>query len=335
MNRRAVLIVVALMALSAYLAPALLNRYWLFLVTSLLAYVVALAGLKVLFGDAGQLSLGQAAFIGIGAYTAAIVSEQWKLTLPYELLVVIVVCGAIAGLIAIPALRVSGLRFALLTLAFAELFQWVLREAKGVTGGEQGLYVPPLLMGPIDGKSQTTLFILALVLAGVASLLAVHLPTTRVGRAMAAIRESRLAAESVGVSVWRTKLFAFIFAAVLAGVAGLLIAHSSGSLSPTSFDLFDSVYLLVAIILGGLRSVLGAWIGAAYLVIVPAIFTQFGLESVYVVLSGAVLLVVIMIFPSGIAGVIKTGVARLSPERRSGSRGSQGAATDHAEDVVA
>ena len=199
MTRRTAALAAPLLILGAVLAPILLSRYWLFLVTSLLAYVIALIGLKVLFGDAGQLSLGQAAFIGIGAYTAGIISVNWKLTLPYELLAVMVVCAAIAGVIAVPALRVSGLRFALLTLAFAELFQWFLREAKGITGGEQGLYVPPLLMGPIDGKSQTTIFLLALGLATIASVLALHLPSTKVGRAMAAIRESRLAAESVGV----------------------------------------------------------------------------------------------------------------------------------------
>ena len=315
MSRRAVLTFLPLLVLIAFLGPDFLSRYWLFLMTSLLAYVIALLGLKVLFGDAGQLSLGQAAFVGIGAYTAGIVSTNLKLTLPYELLLVIVVCAIVAGVIAVPALRVSGLRFALLTLAFAELFQWFLREAKGLTGGEQGLYVPPLLMGPINGKSQTTLFILALVLAAIASVLALHLPTTKVGRAMAAIRESPMAAESVGVSVWRTKLFAFIFAAVLAGVSGMLVAHSSGSLSPTSFDLFDSVYLLVALILGGLRSVVGAWIGAAYLVVVPALFTQANLDGVYVVLSGAVLIIVIMLFPAGIAGVLKSLFTRSRPAR--------------------
>jgi len=310
MTRRTILIAIPVLIVVAFLTPTLLSRYWLFLVTSLLAYGIALLGLKVLLGDAGQLSLGQAAFVGIGAYSAGILSDKFKLTFPYELLAVMLVCGVIACIIAIPALRVSGLRFALLTLAFGELFQWFLREAKGLTGGEQGLYVPPLLLGPIDGKSQTTLFLITLLLAIIVSVLALHLPSTKVGRAMAAIRESRLAAESVGVSIWRTKLFAFVFAAVTAGVAGMMIAHSSGSLSPTSFDLFSSIYLIVALILGGLRSVLGAWIGAIYLVIVPAIFMQFGFESVYVVLSGAVLLIVIMVFPSGIAGVLKNLVNR-------------------------
>jgi branched-chain amino acid transport system permease protein len=290
--------------IAAVAAPVLLNRYWLFLVTTLLAYVVALVGLKVLFGDAGQLSLGQAAFVGIGAYSAGIIVTNFSLTFIYELIAVILICGIIGGLIAIPALRVSGLRFALVTLAFGELFQWFLRDSKGLTGGEQGLYVPPMLLGPIDGKSQLTLYIIALTFAVIFSVMAWHLPSTKVGRAMAAVRESRLAAESVGVSVWKTKLFAFIFAAIAAGISGMLIAHVSGSVSPTSFGLFSSVYLLVAIILGGSRSTLGAWIGAVYLVIVPALFTAFGLDGVYVVFSGAVLLIVIMVFPSGIAGVL-------------------------------
>ena len=316
-NRRVVLAAAPIVAVLAVGAPVILNRYWLFLVTTLLAYVIALVGLKVLFGDAGQLSLGQAAFVGIGAYSAAIVTDRLSLTFPYELLLVMLICGAIAAIIAIPALRVSGLRFALVTLAFGELLQWFLRDAKDLTGGEQGLFVPPMLMGPIDGKSAITIYVTALVLALVFSLLAWHLPSTKVGRSMAAIRESRLAAESVGVSVWRTKLFAFIFSAVAAGVSGVLIAHSSGSISPTSFGLFSSVYLLVAIILGGSRSTLGAWIGAVYLVIVPALFTTAGLDGVYVVLSGAVLLIVIMVFPSGIAGVLSQAVR----SRRSSKNG--------------
>ena len=224
-NRRIALIAVPLLVIVAAAAPTVLNRYWLFLVTSLLAYVIALLGLKVLFGDAGQLSLGQAAFVGIGAYSAAIVTERLSLTLIYELLLVMLICAVVAAIIAIPALRVSGLRFALLTLAFGELFQWFLRDAKDLTGGEQGLFAPPMLLGPIDGKSGTTIYVVALLLALIFSVLAWHLPSTKVGRAMAAIRESQLAAESVGVSVWRTKLFAFIFAAVADGVSGVLIAH--------------------------------------------------------------------------------------------------------------
>lgn len=309
-NLRLTFFTAPLALLAVIAAPSLLNRYWLFLVTMLFAYVIALLGLKVLFGDAGQLSLGQAAFVGIGAYTAAIVTSSLSLTIFYELLVVAAVCALIAAIIAIPALRVSGLRFALVTLAFGELFQWFLRDSKSITGGEQGLFVPPLLMGPIPGKSPLTLYIVTLVGAVVFSILAWHLPRTKVGRAMSAIRESRLAAESVGVSVWRTKLFAFIFAAIAAGISGMLIAHTSGSISPTSFGLFSGIYLLVAIILGGARSTLGAWIGAVYLVIVPALFTAVGLDGVYVLFSGAVLLVVIMVFPSGIAGVLQQALAK-------------------------
>jgi branched-chain amino acid transport system permease protein len=303
-QRRIFLTMAPIFLVVAAAAPVLLNRYWLFLVTTLLAYVIALLGLKVLFGDAGQLSLGQAAFVGIGAYSAAIITSNFSLTLPYEILIVVVISGGVAALIAIPALRVSGLRFALVTLAFGELFQWVLRDSKGLTGGEQGLYTPPMLLGPIDGGSQLTLYVVALILALFFSVLSWHLPSTKVGRAMAAVRESQLAAESVGVNAWRTKLFAFMFAAIAAGISGMLIAHTSGSISPTSFSLFSGIYLLVAIILGGSRSTLGAWIGAVYLVIIPALFTAMGLDGVYVVFSGAVLLIVIMVFPSGIAGVL-------------------------------
>lgn len=293
----------ALLGLLAILPPLVLSRYWLYLATSMCAYAVALIGLKVLFGDCGQLSLGQAAFVGIGAYSAAIITSDLRLTAPYELLVVVLVSGLVAVIIAVPALRVSGLRFALVTLAFGQLFQWFLREQKDLTGGEQGLYTPAMLTGPIDSGTPARLYFVVLFVALCFTLLGWHLPRTRTGRAMAAVRESEMAAISVGVSVWRTKLFAFSFAAIAAGISGMLLAHTQGSISPTTFDLFSSIYLIVGLILGGARSTAGAWIGSAYLVAVPALFTSAGLDRVYVLLSGAILLVVIMAFPSGVAGV--------------------------------
>lgn len=305
--RRTVLLVILVSFALVAAGPLVLPRYWMFLVSTLFAYSIAVMGLKVLFGDCGQLSLAQAAFVGVGAYSAALVSTNLRLTFPYELFLVIVISGVIALIIALPALRVGGLRLALLTLAFGELFQWWLREAKDTTGGEQGLFVPVFFLGQVDSRQPIVPYLFTAAIALAVTVLVWHLPRTRIGRAMAAVRESELAAASVGVSVRRTKLFAFVVAGVLAGISGCLLAHVTGSISPTTFDLFGSVYILIAVIVGGSHSVLGAWIGAAYLVLLPAFFTSLGFDRLYVVISGALLILVIMVFPGGIAG----GLSRL------------------------
>ena len=300
---RAALLPAAFLFLAA-VAPLMLSRYWIYLVTTLFAYAVAILGLKVLFGECGQLSLGQAAFMALGSYTAAVSTATVGLTLPYEMALAMALCGAVAALVALPALRVSGLRFALVTLAFGGLVQWLLREAKSVTGGEQGLFVPAYLVAPLDGSDPLFKYALTGSLAVLVTLMVWHLPRTRVGRAMSAVRESEMAALSVGVSVRRTRFVAFALAGVLGGMSGVLLAHAAGAVSPITFDLFGSIYLLVGLILGGARSVAGAWIGAAYLVVVPEVFTSLGLDRLYVVFSGALLLLVVMVFPAGVVGLL-------------------------------
>jgi branched-chain amino acid transport system permease protein len=285
------------------LIPRTASEYWIYLVTLWFAYAVAVLGLRVLFGMCGQLSLGQGAFMGVGAYTSAFVVNELSLTFPYELALVVVVSAVAALVVGVPALRVSGLRLALVTLAFGELFQWWLRDAKDLTGGEQGQYVPPLLMGALDTQNPTVLYGIVAVFAVIATAIVIRLPRTPVGRAMSAVREAETAARSVGVAISRTKLVAFLIAGIFGGVSGMLVAHVSGSISPLSFDLFGSIYLLVAVILGGARSTVGAWIGAAYIVLVPQAFASFGWDRLYLFLSGVLLVIVASFFPDGLASI--------------------------------
>lgn len=294
------------------IAPIFISKYWMFLTSMLFAYVIAILGLKVLYGDCGQLSLAQASFMAIGAYGAAIASTKLRLTLPYELLFVIVVCVCVAIILALSALRVSGLRFALVTLAFGGIIQRFLREARSLTGGEQGLFVPSPFLGSLDTKSPIFLYFTSALLACLATLIAWHLPKTRTGRAMCAVRESEMAAVSVGISLMRTKLTAFVLSSVFGGVSGLLVAHVSRSISPTTFGLFPSIYLIVALIVGGRRSAFGSWVGAAYLVAIPALFTALNLSELYAITSGAILLTVVMLYPSGISGLLQKFGTRLS-----------------------
>lgn len=315
-NASRLLVVVALAVLLIGL-PLVLPGYWLFLAGQVLIYGIATQGLNILYGRTGQLSLAHATFLGGGAYTTYVVISHGYSPL-LALVVVWVVMVAAGLLVGVPTLRLSGLRLALVTLAFGELFQWLITHTTDTTGGTQGTPVDALVIGPLVSSQPVTGYALALVFAVPATLLALQLGRTQLGRSMLAVRESELAAASTGVSIPRTKLVAFIAAALFAGTAGWLYAFTTGFLAPTDFDLFSSVYFLVAVILGGSGSVLGSWLGAAYIVLAPQLFDQLGFPTLYSLVGGLVLVVVALVVPNGMAGVLQRGVRQL-PRRKASS----------------
>lgn len=299
-SRRQTIIVAAITAVVLIALPFVLNNYWLYQASILVAYSIAVMGARVLFGMAGILSLAQATFVGIGAYTAAIAASVFQLIGIYELLLVIAVSILAALIVGIPALRVSGLRLALLTLAVGELFQWLLVQGRAVTGGAQGIPVDSFFIPGVDTTDPVFLYGMCAVFAIITTAALGHLPFTQLGRNMAAVRESLFAARSVGVAVNRTKLIAFVIAGLCAGISGFLVAHTSQSVTPTNYDMFSSVYILVGVILGGTSSTFGAWLGAAYVSIVPPLFAAMNADRVYVLLSGALLVALIYVLPGGL-----------------------------------
>jgi len=294
--------------------PLLLSDYWVFLFAQVLVYGVATQGLNILYGRTGQLSLAQATFLGVGGYTSFVVITHGYS--PFLALVAALLVSLVVGLVvAVPTLRLSGLRLALVTLAFGELFQWVIVHTTSTTGGTQGTPVDSIVAGSIDTADPRWAYVLALCFAVPATLLALQLGRTQLGRRMLAVRESELAAASMGVAIARTKIIAFVAAALFAGTAGWLLAFTSGFLAPTDFDLFASVYFLVAVILGGAGSVLGSWLGAMYIVLVPQLFDQFGHPNLYSLVGGAVLVVVALLVPNGLAGLLVRAGRRLRQRR--------------------
>jgi branched-chain amino acid transport system permease protein len=315
---RRLLAVVPPLAL-AVLPPLVLNDYYLYLATEVAIYAIATLGLDVVFGRTGQLSLSHASFFGLGAYAAALMAAlSWSPAL--QILVVIAVAIAAGAIVAVPTLRLSGLRLALVTLLFGELFIWAINHTGDLTGGSQGMSVAPLTVGwfssvdPVDG------YVLSVIAAGAATLLVVQLARSQLGRNMLAVRDSELAAVSVGIRIVQTKIVAFILSAILAGLAGWLYAYVAGFVSPSTFDLFGSVNFLVAVILGGSGRVLGAWLGAAYIVLMPEVFTALGYTNLFPLLGGAVLIAVTLLLPGGLCEALArlTRAARLTLARRHG-----------------
>ncbi|WP_089155477.1 branched-chain amino acid ABC transporter permease [Micromonospora sp. NBS 11-29] len=293
---------VAVFAVIAAVPPLLFDDYWVFMSAQVLAFAIATLGLDVLYGRTGQMSLAHASFMGVGAYTTYLVSSLGY-GLAVQLAAVAVVSLIAALVVAVPTLRLSGLRLALVTLAFGELLAWVVRNTTDLTGGTQGASVDPLIIGQLDSSEPLHAYLIALVPAAIATALAAHLGRTQLGRRMLAVRDTELAAESVGVAVSRTKITAFLISAVYAGVAGWLYAAITGFISPPDFDLFASVYLFVAVVIGGAGTVVGAWLGAAYVVLVPELFTLAGQPNLYPIVGGALLAIVALLVPDGIVGL--------------------------------
>jgi branched-chain amino acid transport system permease protein len=260
--------------------------------TQVIIFAAAAMGLNIVVGLAGLLDLGYIAFLGAGAFTAAVLSRSAFATLDVHppFLVVVLISGLISAtlglIIGTPTLRVSGDYLAIVTLAFGEIFRITMINLDGEAGpnlthGSNGIpAIPNLTLGSFDfGRPHTLLgiplgrfsnyYFLLLVVIALIILVFSRLNNSRIGRGWVAIREDEKAAEAMGVNVFGLKLFAFAGGAFLAGVAGSVKAHQDVSVTPDQYVFLQSAFLLAAIVLGGMGTVLGVLIGAALLILLP------------------------------------------------------------------
>jgi branched-chain amino acid transport system permease protein len=227
-------------------------------------FVISVQGLNILLGYTGQISLGQSAFMAVGAYTSAVLvtraGASFWISVPLAALVTAVV-GLIFGL---PSLRVKGFYLAMATLAAQFIIPWVIKNPFGeLTGGASGMEVPAPRLGNWVLNTDQTMFYVVMVTAVVAMLAAKNIMRTRTGRAFIAIRDNDLAAELLGINLLTYKLRAFTLCAFYAGLAGGLMAHYTRSIAPDGFDLVDSIWQLGMLIVGGPGFALGPVFGVA------------------------------------------------------------------------
>ena len=262
-----------LFALLAAIPLAAQSPYALGLLTLLAIYGILLIGLDVTVGYLGQVNLAQAAFLGLGAYTAAILTTRWGVGIPLAVLVAGGVCTVIGALLALPALRLEGPQFALATLSFLALTTTTLTELEWLTGGSQGLSLqrPPLL-----GQALTPrlFFWLCLILLAVVWLAMRNLLSSQWGRAFEALRDSPIATDAMGVGTYRHKVAAFAFGSGLGGVAGALYAYNFEYLQPQSYVYELTVVLLLGVVLGGRKSLWGAFVGATLVALLPNLLSN-------------------------------------------------------------
>lgn len=290
--------------------PYLLGEFYIGELGAVFIFAIAGAGLMLLTGYTGLVNLGHAAFLGIGAYTNAVLltaGVPYLVTLPASALL-----AAIAGVaIGIPTLRMSGLYLAIATLAFGQIVGTVLQKWDSVTHGFNGLPVPvPDIFGfPIQGP--TGVYYAALILLAVVLWISANILRTPFGRALMAIRDSEVSARSMGVNVALYKTIAFAVSAAMAGLAGALFAQYVNFLAPDSFDVLLSVQFLTIVFVGGIGSLQGVIYGALFVRLLPQAIALVrddlpgnighlpGLEPS---LFGLILVLTILFQPTGIYG---------------------------------
>jgi len=293
--------VFALAAVALVVFPALANPYVLYVTNIALIYVILAVGLNLLLGYAGQFAFANAALFGIGAYATGLL--QVKLGLPFWVAFpgAVLFTTLIGVVVALPALRLSGLYLALVTLAFAQLTQWVMLNWERVTFGAGGFKVPPLTFGPVSPA--LGLYYLTLVLAGLLVAGAWNTVRSGVGRALVAVRDSEVAAEALAIDLARYKTIAFSMSALYAGVAGGLYSAALSFVAPEGFDLFQMVVQFSMVVVGGLGSVWGSVLGAGLLVGLQESLRAFkgGQEIAF----GLLLMACIIFLPDGIISLVK------------------------------
>jgi branched-chain amino acid transport system permease protein len=314
---------IAAVVIAAFAVPFVLKSFFVFQLTLVMVYGLAILGLNLLTGFNGQFSLGHSAFYGIGAYTAAILMDRVDLAYYWTLPCAGAVCFLVGFLFGLPALRLQGLYLALATFALATAMPQILKfqPLEPLTGGVQGIAVlkpdpPPGL--PLDADQWLYFFTLAVLLVMFAG--ASNLVRSRTGRAIMAIRDHPTAAATMGINTALYKTLTFGVSALYTGVAGALGAIAVQFVAPDSFTFLLSVSLLVGLVVGGVGSIPGSLFGGLFVLFVPNIA-----ERVSTGLAGAIygmiLLLVIFVMPSGAAGFVRFASARLAALRTPGPKG--------------
>jgi branched-chain amino acid transport system permease protein len=291
-------------------APVLLSEYLLAQLTFILIYGIVGLGLMLLAGFTGLFSIGHAAFLGVGAYTQAVFTGM-GVPFPVALALAGLLSAAVGVVVGLPALRVKGIYLGIATLSFGFIVEEVFARWESVTGGNAGKSVGQVNIFGWVADSGTSFYFVCLVVTVICTLACINLLRSATGRAFVAIRDSEISAQSMGIHLAYYKTLSFALSAALAGIGGALYAHQIRFLSPDQFNIIQSIDLLLMVVIGGLGSIHGAFLGAIFLIGLPqaisavkdflpeAIAQAPGLKAV---IYGAVLIGFVLFEPMGLYG---------------------------------
>ncbi len=305
-----------LVAGGAALAPLIFrNPYSLGLLNLIGLYAIAVLGLNLFIGYAGQISLGHAAFFGLGAYGSALLTISLGLPPWPAMLLTALAVGLAALLIGVPTLRLHGHYLAMATLGFNYIVHLVLVQWDAVTGGPSGISgIPPLALWGLSFNSEATFHYLVWAFALIALTLCLNLVRSGVGRGLAALAQDEVAAATLGVNVKREKIRIFVLSAMYASVAGSLYAHYFGYVNPDAFSIFKSLDLVIMVVVGGMGSIWGTLFGVTFITLLPH-YLEF-LEAYFDIIHGLILVLVLIFLPQGlVTGLVDHARERLARRR--------------------
>ncbi len=292
------------LALLPAIALALDQPFYLVLATRILIFALIATSLNLLIGFGGMVSFGHAAFVGAGAYAAAVLARAGVELAWTAWAAAAAAGGALALVIGALSLRSRGVYFIMITLAFAQMAYYLVLSLKTL-GSDDGLTLPrrTTLGFGLQLKDDATLYYAVLLLSAGALLLLRRLLNARLGRALQGIRDNEIRMEAIGFPVYRLKLLAFVIAGAAGGLGGGLLATLNGLVSPTLFHWTQSGLLMVMVILGGAGHLLGGVFGAALILLTEEIFAEWTIHWPLGV--GIVLLAVVLFAPAGLAGLLR------------------------------
>jgi branched-chain amino acid transport system permease protein len=264
--------VAALAVVFFLVIPLSLHEYYLSVANLVWVAIVGALGLNILVGYTGQVSIGHGAFMSVGAYTAANLANRLGSPWPVNLLAGGLMAALIGAIVGIPSLRIKGLYLAIATLAGQLIIEWTINHVTFISGGVQAsIEVARPRLGPYVLDSQRDMYYFLLVFVVLAIIGTMNLMRTRVGRAFIAIRDQDIAAEIIGINIFRYKLLSFAISSFYAGVTGVLYTYFLGIANYEQFQIGVSIDYLAMIIIGGLGSVLGAIFGAIFVTLLPIV----------------------------------------------------------------
>ena len=280
------------------------NDFYLYIASLVPIYVILAMGLNLLVGYAGQLAFSNAAMFGIGAYGSGLLMKHFAI--PFWLTAPVGIFAAIAvgTLLALPALRLSGIYLALTTLAFAQCTLWIMTHWISVTFGASGFTIKAINFSPIPISTERGLYYLAWASCIGLLFLTRNIVGSRIGRAFVALRDHEIAAQSLGVNLLRYKALAFALSAFYAGVAGVLYAGLLGFVGPESFGLQQMVLQLAAMVMGGTASIAGSVLGGFLIVAIQEVVREFrfSIEIAF----GGLLAFFVLVRPTGLIDIVRS-----------------------------
>jgi branched-chain amino acid transport system permease protein len=252
--------------------PLALHEYYLSIANLVWIAVIGALGLNILVGYTGQVSIGHGAFMSVGAYTAANLVTRLDSPWPVNLLAGGLMAAAVGAVVGIPSLRIKGLYLAIATLAGQLIIEWIINHVTFISGGVQAsIPVPRPYLGTMELDSNRDMYYFLLVFVVLAIVGTLNLVRSRIGRAFIAIRDQDIAAEIIGIDIFRYKLVAFAISSFYAGVTGVLYTYFLGIANYEQFQIGVSIDYLAMIIVGGLGSVLGSVLGAIFITLLPIV----------------------------------------------------------------